>query len=72
VTTYLFWSAYDGTWSLAHGTPKPAWVRDMERDAERQRRRPVQYHPAPKYTDVRQRPRRDWLATEEEKPWRLP
>jgi hypothetical protein len=71
VTTYLFWSAYDGTWSPAHGTPKPGWVRDMERGAEQQRRRAVQHHPAPTYTDVR-RPRRDWLATEEEKPWRLP
>jgi hypothetical protein len=41
--------------SYLDGSPTPAWVKDLQRQTAQQK---------PK-------PRRDWLATEMEKPWRL-
>jgi hypothetical protein len=64
MTTHLFWSTYHGTWSPADGTPKPAWVRDMERQRQDAVRRPAPTFtvtPSARYGE-RRRPTRDYLS----------
>jgi hypothetical protein len=58
--------------SYLDGSPTPPWVEECRRRTEAQRQAAA-YTLAPASSEPSEprKPRRDWLATKEEKPWRL-